>query len=110
MNFIARSLAVATNLLTFGALSKEYERAFYEGAKSTRLNRDFNVTNNHFELQVAADRDMLKARARWLAANNPITKSIDKSIIKNVIGTGIRLQSKINEKDIKNAKIINDQI
>jgi lambda family phage portal protein len=110
MNFIARSLAVATNILTFGALGKEYERAFYEGAKSTRLNRDFNVTNNHFELQVASDRDMLKARARWLAANNPITKSIDRSIIKNVVGTGIRLQSKINEKDIKNAKEINDQI
>ena len=33
--------------------------------------------------QSGSDREMLKARARWLSANNPITKSIDKSIIKN---------------------------
>ena len=59
MNFIARSLAVATNLLTFGALSKEYERAFYEGAKSTRLNSEYTVSNNHFVLQVEAIREML---------------------------------------------------
>ena len=91
MNFFARSIATAANLLTFGALGKEYERAFYEGAKQTRLNRDFNISNNHFELQVSGDRDMLRARARWLSANNPICKSIDRSIIKNCIGSGISL-------------------
>ena len=50
MNIITRSIAAATNLLTFGALGREFERAFYEGAKQTRLNRDFNISNNHFEL------------------------------------------------------------
>lgn len=110
MNIISRSLAVATNILTFGALDEEMKRAYYEGAKSTRLNRDFNVSNNHFELQSGQDREMLKARARWLAANNPITKSIDKSIIKNTIGTGITLQSKIKIDDYKDAKKLNKDI
>lgn len=110
MNIITRSIAAATNLLTFGALNKEFERAFYEGAKQTRLNRDFNISNNHFELQVAGDRDMLRARARWLSANNPICKSIDKSIIKNVVGTGITLQSKINKDEVKNADELNKKI
>lgn len=110
MNFIGRSIATAANLLTFGALGKEYKRAFYEGAKQTRLNRDFNISNNHFELQVAGDRDMLRARARWLSANNPICKSIDKSIIKNVVGTGITLQSKISKDEVKNADVLNKKI
>ena len=110
MNIFTKSIATAANLLTFGALGNEYKRAYYEGAKSTRLNRDFNVTNNHAELQIGPDREMLKARARWLSANNPITKSIDNSIIKNVVGPGIRLQSKIKENDVKNANILNKEI
>lgn len=110
MNFFARSIGTAANLLTFGALSKEYERAFYEGAKQTRLNRDFNISNSHFEIQVSGDRDALRARARWLSANNPIAKSIDKSIIKNVVGTGIGFQSKILKDDVASATELNNQI
>lgn len=110
MNFVVRTIGLAANLLTGGAITKEYERAFYEGAKSTRLNRDFNITNNHFELQAGTDREMLKARARWLAANNPITKSIDRSIVKNVVGKGISLQSRVKEEDLKSSKQFNQDI
>ena len=110
MNFLVRTIATAANLVTFGALGREYERAFYEGAKQTRLNRDFNINNNHFELQASGDRDMLRARARWLSANNPICKSIDRSIIKNCIGSGISLQSRLNKDEIKNAAELNKQI
>jgi lambda family phage portal protein len=98
------------NALSFGKINREFERAYFEGAKSTRLNRDFNVSNNHFEVQAGSDREMLKARARWLSANNPITKSIDKSLQKNVIGTGIKLQSNIKDSDVPNAKALNDEI
>jgi len=35
----------------------------------------------------------MRARARWLSANNPIMDNIDNAIINNVIGTGISLQS-----------------
>ncbi|QKF72781.1 phage portal protein, lambda family [Aliarcobacter faecis] len=110
MNKIAQTLLWTSNVLTFGAVRKVYERAFYEGAKQTRLNRDFNIQNNHFELQASADRDMLRARARWLSANNPICKSIDNSIIKNVVGNGISLQSRINKNEVKNAEDFNNKI
>ena len=110
MNKIARTVLWASNVLTLGVVAKVYERAFYEGAKQTRLNRDFNISNNHFELQVSGDRDMLRARARWLSANNPICKSIDRSIIKNCIGSGISLQSRINKDEVKNAENLNKQI
>lgn len=110
MNKIARTVLWASNVVTLGAVAKVYERAFFEGAKQTRLNRDFNISNNHFELQVSGDRDMLRARARWLSANNPICKSIDRSIIKNCIGSGISLQSRINKDEVKNAENLNKQI
>ncbi|PZP12202.1 MAG: hypothetical protein DI602_09965, partial [Aliarcobacter butzleri] len=110
MNKIARTLLWASNVATFGTVRKFYERAFYEGAKQTRLNRDFNIQNNHFELQAGGDRNMLRARARWLSANNPICKSIDKSIVKNVVGSGISLQSRINKDEVKNAEKLNTEI
>ena len=110
MNLIPKIIATTANIVTGGAISAEIERAYYEGAKTSRLNRDFNLSNNHFELLAGSDRNQLKARARWLAANNPITKSIDKSIVKNSIGTGIRLQSRVKEGDINNSKIFNSQV
>ncbi|OCL99525.1 Phage portal protein, lambda family [Aliarcobacter thereius] len=110
MNKIVRTVLWASNVATFGTVRKFYERAFYEGAKQTRLNRDFNIQNNHFELQASSDRDMLRARARWLSSNNPICKSIDNSIIKNVIGSGISLQSRIDKNEVKNAEELNNKI
>lgn len=110
MNILSRAIATTANMLTGGAIGAELERAYYEGAKTTRLNRDFNLTNNHFELLAGSDRELLRARARWLSSNNPITKSIDKSIIKNSVGTGIKLQSKVREEDLTNAKLFNKTI
>jgi len=115
MNIINRTILQTLNIASLGLVAKVYERAlytraFYQGAKRTRLNADFNISNNHFELQVGSDRDSLRARARWLSANNPICKSIDNSIIKNVIGNGISLQSRINPYDVKNSEELNERI
>lgn len=79
--------------------------AYFQGAKRTRLNRDFAINGGHFESLAAPDRALLRDRARWLSANNPICSSIDNSIIKNVIGSGIKLQSKIKDKQDLNEQI-----
>lgn len=110
MAVLRQALINTANFFTFGVIRGEVERAYYEGAKNTRLNRDFNLTNQHFEVLASQDREMLKARSRWLSANNPIVKSIDKSIIKNSIGTGIRLQSKVKTDDFKGAVKFNKEI
>ncbi len=69
-------------------------RTFFEGAKRTTATRDFaNASNQNFEDLAKTDRDTLRARARWLSANNPIMSNIDSTIINNVIGKGIELQS-----------------
>jgi len=72
-------------------------RGFYEGGKKTQANRDFWNANSHFESTAVADRDTMRARARWLYANNPIMANIDGAITDNVIGKGIGLQSNIGK-------------
>ena len=75
-----------------------YNRGFYEGGKVTTANKDFYNGTSNFETTASPDRDILRARARWLSANNPIMDNIDNAIINNVIGTGIHLQSKTTNK------------
>lgn len=67
---------------------------FYDGGVHTLKNQDFNqATNANFEQLASMDRDTMRARARWLYANNPIVSNIDETIINNSIGNGIRFQS-----------------
>ena len=70
------------------------KRRFYEGGRITKANRDFWNANSPFEVTASPDRDILRARARWLHENNPIMANIDKTIVNNVVGRGIKLQSK----------------
>lgn len=78
---------------TKGVALNMYERGFYEGGKVTQANQDFWNGTSEFETTAKSDRDRLRARARWLSANNPIMDNIDNAIINNVIGNGIALQS-----------------
>ena len=76
------------------------KRGFYEAGKKTEANRDFWNANSNFEQTATADRDTMRARARWLAANNAIMVNIDSAIVNNVIGQGITLQSRIGKKKL----------
>lgn len=75
-------------------------RKFYEGGKKTEANRDFWNATSGFEATAVEDRDTMRARARWLSANNPIMANIDGAIIDNVIGKGIAFQSKVGKKKL----------
>ena len=79
------------------------KRSFYEGGKRTLANRDFHNANSPFEYTARLDRDVMRARARWLHENNPIMANIDKAILNNVIGRGIALQSKTGNKKLDDA-------
>jgi len=79
---------------------KPQKRAFYEGGRITKANRDFWNANSPFETTASPDRDILRARARWLHENNPIMANIDKTIVNNIIGRGIKLQSKTGSKRV----------
>ena len=73
--------------------SSTNKRGFYEGGKVTATNKDFYNATSDFETTASPDRDRMRARARWLSANNAIMDNIDNAVINNVIGNGIHLQS-----------------
>ena len=85
---------------SIGARLSNSKRGFYEGGKKTTANRDFWDANSSFEQTAMQDRDVMRSRARWLFANNPIMANIDGAIVDNVIGKGIKLQSKIGKKKL----------
>jgi len=83
-------------------LHKE-EANFYEAGRQTLVNSKFNhASNADFEDLASVDRDTMRARARWLFANNPIVSNIDETIINNSVGAGIRFQSNTGIKDFDN--------
>ena len=92
------------NFFSKPTITMAYKRGFYEGGKVTTANKDFYNGTSDFETTASPDRDVLRARARWLSANNPIMDNIDNAIINNVIGTGIHLQSKTTNK-VFNAEV-----
>jgi len=73
------------------------KRGFYEGGKLRGANQDFKNANAPFEETAAPDRDVMRARARWLHENNGIISGIDHAIKVNAIGNGLRFQSKTGD-------------
>lgn len=79
--------------------SRITNRTFYEGAKQTKVNKDFyNGGDVDFETLASPDRRVLKARARWLSANNNFMFNADNAILDNVIGRGIKLKMQTGKK------------
>jgi lambda family phage portal protein len=75
------------------------KRGFYEAGKKTKANQDFWNANQDFEQTAYPDRDVMRARARWLSANNAIMDNIDNAIINNVVGKGVELQMGTSRKN-----------
>ncbi len=75
-------------------------RNYYEAGRRT-TNRDFNNSiNAPFEATASADRDTIRARARWLHENNGIMANIDAAIVNNSVGNGMKLQVKSRDKQL----------
>ncbi len=70
------------------------QRGFYEGGKLRGANQDFRNANAPFEDTASPDRDVMRARARWLHENNGIVSGIDHSIKVNSFANGMKFQSK----------------
>ena len=80
------------------------KRSFYDGGKKTLANRDFWMAGtSDFETLAQPDRATLRSRARWLNANNAIMANIDRSIINNVVGTGVPMTYESGNKTLDRA-------
>ncbi len=82
-------------------LNRWFKRTFFQGAKRTPANRDFNDAGNQsFETTAEPDRAVLRARARWLSVNSALMNNIDEAILNLAVGTGIRVQMRLDNSEL----------
>lgn len=69
----------------------------YHGASKTRAaTREWTPTANAADDDIVADLPMLRARSRDLVRNAPLAGGAINTIVTNVVGTGLSLQSRID--------------
>jgi len=75
------------------AAYREYLRN-YEAGEINRFNDDWTPINADTENSDRTQRDIIKARARYLEQNSDIAAAAVDAIVRNVIGTGIKPQAR----------------
>lgn len=64
-------------------------RLSFQGARSRRIDPDWNPKQVGINALVDTDRNILVARTRWLSHSDPYIKGAERTIINNTVGTGI---------------------
>ena len=78
----------------------QLNRAF-EAAKIDRLNKNWNAQNRSADSELYDDADTIRARARDLVQNNAYAKGVVRAKVRNIIGAGIKPQSRVELPDGK---------
>lgn len=74
--------------------------SFFEGARPTKASREFSMAGTtSFEELAQDEREAIRARARWLKANNPLMYNIDQTLVNNTFrGMHIRFDDDVAQK------------
>lgn len=81
------------------AAYREYLRA-YEAGEINRFNDTWTPINSDTENTDKVERDLIKARARYLERNSDIAGAAIGAIVRNVVGTGIKPQARIGDEKL----------
>lgn len=76
----------------------------YEAGEVNRFNDGWLPVNTDTENADKSQRDLIKARARYLEDNSDIAGAAISGIIRNVVGTGIKMQARTGDEEL-NKKI-----
>lgn len=87
-----------------------YLRGFYTAADQSARSSGWTTVNGSGEQVNQGERDIVRARARDLERNSDLMSSQLLAMERNVIGTGIVLQSKILDADGKEDDVLNEKI
>lgn len=85
------------------ALKRMYAKQmlkYYEAGEMNRFTDSWRALNGDDENMAAPERDIIKARARYLERNSDIANSLISAFLRNVIGTGIKPQARTGSKDL----------
>ena len=98
-NLVERAIAaISPKWACERAAYREYYRS-YEAGEVNRFNDDWTPINADTENTDKIQRDLIKARARYLEGNSDIANAAIGGIVRNVVGTGIKPQARTkNEK------------
>lgn len=69
----------------------------YDGARTDRFGSSWNPVGSTAEQTDAPYRNTLRNRARDLERNSDIAESVVSGIVRNTVGTGIRLQARVED-------------
>lgn len=72
----------------------------YEAGEVTRFNDGWTPINEDTENAEKTQRDLIKARARYLENNSDIAQAAIGGIVRNVVGTGIKPQARTGDEDL----------
>jgi len=82
----------------------------YDGARVDRFGASWNPVQANAEQTDAPYRQLLRNRARDLERNSDIAESIVDSLVRNTVGTGIRLQARVEDASGQDMTDLNNQI
>nr|MBO6295475.1 phage portal protein [Schwartzia sp. (in: firmicutes)] len=72
----------------------------YEAGEINRFNDDWTPINDDTENSDKTQRDLVKARARYLERNSDIAAAAVEGIVRNVVGTGIKPQARTKNEEL----------
>lgn len=73
----------------------------YDAARKDRTTSNWRPSNRSADLEMLADADTIRARARDLVRNNAYAKGIIRAKVRNVVGCGIRPQATVTQRNGK---------
>lgn len=77
----------------------------YDAAKTNRWNSSWRTANSSADMELQSSATTVRARARDLVRNNAYAKGVARALLRNVVGSGIKLQSRIEDREPLNAEI-----
>ena len=106
-----KGLFTTENALSASVQSLPKRRRMYAGADSSRLTFSWLAQGTSADSEIKSSNKKLRQRTRQVCRDNVYARQAQRSIVQNVVGTGVRVQSDVrkqrgNKLDTK----INDQI
>ena len=111
MNVLDRFLlAVNPRAALERAQCRELYRSYYAAADRGRKKGGWTAVNATGEVINRPERDIIRARARQLEANDDMLKAVVLDLERNVVGTGITLQARVRDQDGNDREELNNVI
>ena len=75
--------------------NKDLVQRAYDAAKTDRMNANWRTSNQSADLEMQDDADTVRSRARDLVRNDAYAKGVVLAKVRNIVGPGIKPQSRV---------------